>query len=133
MKNFSIGSEIHSLLMADSAVTAQIGNKLFPIVATKRKDENGNEIEVSFPFAVYRRTAYEPQDNKDYQGEKVYIEIFVAAEGYKQSLNIANSIADALNGKSTENIEEIKIVNMWEDWQSDTYLQNITVEITLND
>lgn len=122
MNNFKIGSQIRTLLLNDVAVTEKVGNKVFPLIA------NAN---TTFPFLVYRRAAFRPTYNKDLENEIVVIEIAIATVKYEEGVDIANSVADALNGKTTELIEDIQLTNIYEDFESDTFIQKITLEITL--
>lgn len=122
MKNFKIGSEIVTLLNASSDVTAAVGNKIFPLVANAT---------TTFPFIVYRRSYYTPASNKDYENEKCGIEIIVASAKYNESVNIADYVVDALNHKSTTDIEDITINNTNEDFMDDTYLQRIFIELSI--
>lgn len=122
MNNFKIGSQIRTLLLNDVAVAEKLGNKVFPLIA------NAN---TTFPFLVYRRAAFRPAYNKDLENEIVVIEIAIATVKYEEGVDIANSVADALNGKTTELIEDIQVTNIYEDFESDTFIQKITLEITL--
>lgn len=120
MKNFKIGKEINRILT--EANISGIGNKIFPLIA------NAN---TTFPFMVYRRDYYTLGFNKDYEDEKVGIQIVIASPKYEESVNLADSVATALLHKETEIIDDIQITNMNEDFVEDTFLQNINIEITL--
>jgi len=121
MKNFKIGKEINRLLKNN---VLGIGDKVFPLVA------NPN---TNFPFLVYRRIGYTPMSNKDYFGETVTIEINVASEKYEESVDIANNVADILQGKETEIIEDIRLINVSEIYLQDTFIQNLQFSIVLKD
>ena len=123
MKNFKIGKELTSILLNDDTVSADVGNKVFPLVANAG---------TTFPFIVYRRSSYRPNNNKDYEDEIVSVELAILSEKYEQSVNIANHVADALNGKQTDLIETIKITNIFEDYQEDTYIQKLNIDIYIN-
>lgn len=122
MRNFKVGSEIRKLLMADSKVVEKLTDKIFPLVA------NAGTM---FPFLVYRRSAYRPASNKDYQSEVVSIEIAIATVKYEEGVDIADAVADALNRKHTEIIEDIEITNIFEEYADDTFIQKINLEISL--
>lgn len=123
MKNFKIGKELTSILLNDDTVSADVGNKVFPLVANAG---------TTFPFIVYRRSSYRPNNNKDYEDEIVSVELAILSEKYENSVNIANHVADALNGKQTDLIETIKITNIFEDYQEDTYIQKLNIDIYIN-
>ena len=119
MKNFKIGKEINRLLKNN---VLGLGDKVFPLVA------NPN---TTFPFLVYRRIGYQPRSNKDYVGEIITIEINIATETYQEGVDIANSVADILQGKKTDIIETIQLVNVYELYLQDTFIQNLQFRIEL--
>lgn len=123
MKNFKIGKDIKTLLMADTEVTNAIGEKLFPLV--------GN-AGTSFPFVVYRRSSYKPYSNKDYSDEIVYMELAVLSDKYSESVDVADKVANALEHKETINIDDIIIDNSTEEFNDDIYIQKITIQIVVN-
>ena len=122
MKNFKIGKEINRLLTESNVLG--LGDKIFPLVA------NPN---TTFPFLVYRRIGYQPRNNKDYVGEIVTMEMNVASESYNESVDIANSVADILQGKETQLIEDIQLINVSEMYLQDTFIQNLQFRIELKD
>lgn len=122
MRNFKVGSELRKLLMADSKIVSKLSDKIFPLVA------NAGTL---FPFLVYRRSAYRPASNKDYQSEIVSIEIAIATVKYEEGVDIADAVADALSGKQTDIIEDIEITNIYEEFTDDTFIQKINLEINL--
>ena len=122
MKNFEVGKDIKTLLSLSPEVSSALGNKIFPLIAAAK---------TTFPFLVYRRSYYNPMSNKDYEGERVGIEIVIASTQYEEGVKIVDAVADALLHKQTQNIDDIEAVTMSEDFIEDTYLQRITMEITL--
>ena len=119
MKNFTIGKEINRLLKNN---VLGLGDKVFPLVA------NPN---TTFPFLVYRRIGYQPRNNKDFIGEIVTMELNIASESYQEGVDIANSVADILQGRETDIIETIQLVNVSEIYLQDTFIQNLQVRIEL--
>ena len=122
MKNFEIGKDIKALLSSSTEVSSALGDKIFPLIAAAK---------TTFPFLVYRRSYYSPMGNKDYDGERVGVEIVIASTQYEEGVKIADAVADALLHKQTQIIDDIQAVTMSEDFVEDTYLQRITMEITL--
>lgn len=120
MKNFKIGKELTSILLNNEDVTNVLDNKIFPLVANAG---------TTFPFLVYRRSGYRTDGNKDYGNEIVSVEIAVLSPKYEESVNVADVVADTLNGKNTEIIDDIKIVNIYEDFAEDTYIQKMSIDI----
>ena len=124
MKNFKVGKELITILSGSSAVTEAVGNKIFPLVAVPN---------TTFPFIVYRRSYYTPANNKDYEGEKVGVELVVCSPKYDESVNIADKVATALNHAMTAMVEDIKITNISENFIDDTFTQQINIEVSLKD
>lgn len=118
--------------MANSALTetlTQEGDegvsvKIFPLIA---------DPDTTFPFLIYRRSSYTPDNTKDYRGEKVYLEFYVCCSEYSESVRIMNMVADTLRGKETQTIDDIQITNLYEDFIYDSYVQIATMEVTLKD
>lgn len=124
MKNFKVGKELITILSGSSAVTDAVGNKIFPLVAVPN---------TTFPFIVYRRSYYTPANNKDYEGEKVGVELVVCSPKYDESVNVADKVATALNHAMTAMVEDIKITNISENFIDDTFTQQINIEVSLKD
>lgn len=124
MKNFKVGKEVISILTNDTNVTKLIGNKVFPIVANEG---------TTFPFAVYRRTSYRPENTKDGTGEIVSIEINLLSQKYEEAVNLADVVATALDRKETDLIEDIQITNISEDYIEDTFVERIYIDIYIKE
>lgn len=124
MKNFKVGKEIINILTNDTNVTNLVSTKVFPIVANEG---------TTFPFIVYRRTNYTPASNKDYTSEIVGIEINILSQRYDEAVNIAEAVANSLDRKETEIIEDIKITNISEDYIEDTFVERIYLDIYINE
>ena len=122
MKNFKVGKELVNILSGSSAVTQALGNKIFPLVAVPN---------TTFPFMVYRRSYYTPANNKDYEGEKVGVEIVICAPRYEDGVDIADKVATAVNHARTNMIDDINITNISENYVEDTFTQQVNIEITL--
>lgn len=122
MKNFKVGKELVNILSGSSAVTQALGNKIFPLVAVPN---------TTFPFLVYRRSYYTPENNKDYEGEKVGVEMVICATRYEDGVDIADKVATAVNHARTNMIDDINIKNISENYVEDTFTQQVNIEITL--
>ena len=124
MKNFDIGKELTTIILQNDEITALINDKLFPLVANAG---------TTFPFIVYRRSSFSPRGNKDELSEVVGVELAIISNTYSTSVNLANLVADTLlNVSDNDVIDYIKIVNMWEDFSEDTFIQKISIDIYLN-
>ena len=122
MKNFKIGSEIRNVILSSTAVKNAVDTKVFPLIANAG---------TTFPFIVYRRSSYSPQSDKDALTESVYMEIAIICNNYEQSVSIANDVADVLLAYKSDNIEEIKVTNISEEFISDSFVQKVNLQIDL--
>ena len=122
MKNFKIGSEIRNVILSSAAVKNAVGTKVFPLIANAG---------TTFPFIVYRRSSYSPKSDKDVLNETVYMEIAIICNNYEQSVSIANDVADVLLAYESDNIEEIKVTNISEEFISDKKEQKVNLQIDL--
>ena len=118
----SISKHIYAALSGSVDIQKAIGkNKIFPI-ATK------NEVE--FPFIVYERDNVTPQYDKS--GESVTessVNVYVLAENYTQSLDIAEKVIKALerNEAIYEDFEVINaiMIGASESYTSNTFIQQV--------
>ena len=124
MKNFKVGKEIVSILQGSSDVAGALGTKIFPLIAPAN---------TTFPFLVYRRSYYTPANNKDYEGEKVGVEMIICTQKYEDGVNIADKVATAINHARTTMVDDINITNIKEDFIEDTFTQQVNIEITLKE
>ena len=89
-----------------------------------------------FPFIVYQRSGFNPQNTKDNSDENVVIDLVTAAESYAESIDIAIRVREALEHKrgtfSNIYIEDIIIEDASEDYIDNTFLQSITIRVILN-
>ena len=89
-------------------------------------------------LAGYRRTGIEPSDSKDrfIYKEDTYVEVVIASDKYNESIEIADLVKDALQGKrgiySSINIQDIRMTNADEDYIEDTFIQKLTFNIKTN-
>lgn len=122
MKNFKIGSEIRNTILSSTTVKNAVDTKVFPLIANAG---------TTFPFIVYRRSSYSPKSDKDVLNETVYMEIAIICNNYEQSVSIANDVADVLLAYKSDNIEEIKVTNISEEFISDSFVQKVNLQINL--
>ena len=119
----SISKHIHSALSGYAPIQEAIGrNKIFPI-ATKN--------EVKFPFIVYERDAVTPRYDKS--GESVTessVNVYVLAESYGESLDIAEKVIKALERKEAvyDDFQVIGAIMMGasESYTANTFVQQVT-------
>jgi hypothetical protein len=88
----TISKHIYAALSGSAEIVKAIGeNKIFPI-ATK------NEVE--FPFIVYERDSVLPRYDKSGQSvTESSVNVYILAEGYTESLDIAEMVINALERK----------------------------------
>ena len=127
--SLQVGKAIYNILRNDAKVLDSVGLKIYPLIA---------DTGTTFPFNVYRRTSIEPSDSKDrfIYSEDTYVEVVIASDKYNESIEIADLVKDALQGKkgnySGINIYDIRMTNADEDYIEDTFIQNLTFNIKTN-
>lgn len=127
--SLQIGKAIYNILSTDERVVEKVDNKIYPLVA-----DNGT----TFPFIVYKRVSIIPASTKDryiYQ-EMATVEVVVASDKYNESIEIADSVKEALQGKKGVfdgiNVSKIEFSDASEDFIEDTFTQNITFKTYIN-
>ena len=121
-----ISKHIYSALSKSADIKKAVGNKIYPI-ATKN--------EVPFPFIVYERDNVTPRYDKS--GASVtdsVVNVYVLAESYTESINIAEMVIKALERKEAvyDNFEVIGAVMQGanESYTANTFVQQISFSFT---
>lgn len=127
--SLQIGKAIYNILSNDTRVTDSVGHKIYPLIA---------DTGTTFPFIVYKRTGIKPSDSKDrfIYSEDTYVEVVIASDKYNESIEIADMVKDALQGKRGDysgiNIYDIGMTDADEDYIEDTFIQTLTFNIKTN-
>lgn len=125
MNSFNIGKAVCNILLKKLA--DKVNDRIYPLIADETTE---------FPFIVYQRSGFNPQNTKDYSNENVIIDLVIAAESYAESIDIAIRVREALEHKrgtfSNIYIEDIIIEDASEDYIDNTFLQSITIRVILN-
>ncbi len=125
MSCISIGKVIKSLLVSGLSNT-NVKNKIYPLIA----DET-----TTFPFIIYRRNSISPESDKDQTNDSATFQIMIAANNYAESVDLAEKVRTALVHKSgtiqTIPVEDITLVDGSEEFIDNTFVQNLTLKITL--
>lgn len=84
------GKAIYSILTGDSAVSALVGNRVYPQIAAQG---------AAFPFIVYVLQDTSPSDTKSGVStlDEVRYDIVVASETYAEASDLTNKIRTALD------------------------------------
>lgn len=122
-QKWAIGNVIRDILMDNEDIKSQIGNKIFPVVASE--DTKGD-------FIVYRRTQYSKSSVKfGVYEDKCEVAIIAISENYNNSVQLAYLIDNALTGRHT--IDDIRVEIMLSDssegYEDDKYTQILTFTI----
>lgn len=117
----SISEHIYKVLAASSALTALVGDRIYPL---------GTKFEVTFPFVIYERDAVDVvYDKASRRTAYVDVSVYAAAETYTESLAIAEIISDELDKKEAEytgfSVVDAHIASATEDFVENTFVQRI--------
>lgn len=113
--------------MLDGTTASELlGEQIYPIVA---------DADTTFPFAVYRRTGIIAQSDKDYRGEQINVDVICAALDYATSVECAEAVRSAIEGKSGTygdiDVADVIVENANEDYVANTYIQTLSFRIML--
>lgn len=126
--SLQVGKVIYDILSNDESVKQRVDKKIFPLIA-----ENGT----TFPFIIYKRTSIIPYTSKDrfIHQENATVDVLIASDKYFDSIEIADIVKDALQGKKGEfsgiEVKDINLEDAQEDFTDDTFIQNLTFKITI--
>ncbi len=124
--SLQVGKVIFDILSNDQNLIQRVSSKIFPLVA---------ENNTTFPFIVYKRTGIEPQTSKDklIHKEETNVEVNIMSDTYNDSIEVADLVKTALTGKkgifSGIAVQDIIFTDASEDFQDDTFIQNLTFKI----
>lgn len=127
MTSIQIGKAVKAVLSASSALVAKVGTKIFPIVSKEG---------TTYPFVVYRRNGIDTTYTKDGRaGEVVNMDIVVAASTYIDSVEVADLVRDAIDGKAftyhSMTVKGVQMVAADEDFIEDVYTQTLNFNLYL--
>ena len=114
-----VSKHIYSALTASAELNKAVGKKIYPI-ATKN--------EVPFPFIVYERDSVTPRYDKS--GASVtnsVVNVYVLAESYTESLDIAEMVIDALERKEAI-YDKFEVIGATMEGASESYTANTFVQ-----
>lgn len=122
-QKWAVGNDIRRYLMADTAITATVGNNIYPIVAPE--GVNGN-------FIVYQRDKY----SKSWSKMGVYeddcqVFVTIVSDNYDTAIRLAGLVDNALVGDHKETTHEISIdlVDSTENWEDNKYIETLLLKI----
>lgn len=122
-QKWSIGNDVRTILLNDSAVSGLVGNKIYPLVAPENiKDE----------FIVYKRDKYFKHSTKIgvYEDEcELYLN--AVSDNYDTAIAIASAVDNALTGTHTIDSKKITIelADSTEDFDDDKYIETLLFRI----
>ena len=118
-----IGKLIFQTLSNDSAITAYVGDKIYPVVAP---------YEVTNPYIVFlRMNDYGTGYSKDgVWGDTISFQVNVFSDKYIDSVDIANLVRKSFEGHKISNAElaisNIFLTGASEQFIEDTFMQTLT-------
>lgn len=125
-----VGKYLYSIMSSNIEVSSLVDtDKILPLLALGQ-EENGEYIDIKFPFIVYTREDLTPIYTKDILTENIVkFTILCADKDYENAMNIANAVRHSLEGKrySDENIRisTIRLESIQEDLIENAYVQTL--------
>lgn len=133
------GKYIYSLMVENAELSVLVdSDKIYPLRVELRLDpDTGEEQEITFPFIIYSRTSLEPTYTKNFLTENLLkYTVIVVSDDYDNSLEVANAVRHALEGKAIRNeylnICPIKLDSVTEETMEDTILQRMEFSFAVN-
>lgn len=125
----SISTHIYKTLTEDANIVKAVGKKIYPI-ATKS--------EVKFPFIVYERENVDTRyDKAGASTTNIDESIYILAEGYTESLEIAEMVIAALDRKKASyvgfEVIDATLNDVPEFYISQTYVQQVRMRFTIKE
>ena len=119
-----IGNDIRNLLLADEAVSEQVGNHIYPIVAAEGTDGD---------FIVYSRQKYAKSSTKMgvYQDE-CQVAVVAISDNYDNAIALASKIDNALTGQQVvgDGIRiKLELIDSMETFDDNKFIETLLFEI----
>lgn len=123
-RKWYIGNDIRDILLADDAVSNQVGNHIYPIVAAENTIGD---------FIVYSRQEYTKASVKQgvYQDD-CKVAVVAVSDNYDNAIALADKIDLALTGKHTINQSvdvEITLADSSETFDDNKYIETLLFQI----
>lgn len=117
----SISEHIYTMLSASAELQARVGEKIFPL---------GTKREVESPFIVYERDNVSVDYDKEHKRTAdVDVSVYVAAETYTESVEIAEIVIKALDKELATYdgfiVEDAHVMSAAEDFVDTAYVQKV--------
>lgn len=128
------GLIIYKLLSEDNKVKSYVDDRIYPIVGD---NANFGDKEIPFPYIVFKRNNANITKTKDgsFYGQ-ITLNLLVLSNDYKQSVDIANAVNNALLKYEDKTIQgiylyQIDMASCSEDYLNDAFSQQIYYNITI--
>jgi hypothetical protein len=122
--SLSAGEIIRTVLTSDETVMG-IVTKVFPVATDEAK----------LPYVMYRRAHMEQVPTKGIGADTVGIEVTCYAEQYTQSVELAEAVRAALDGKQASidglSMRSCHLTDSEEAWEDDAYVQQLIFTIKI--
>lgn len=122
--SLSSGEIIRAVLTSDETVMG-IVTKVFPVVTDEAK----------LPYVMYRRAHMEQVPTKGIGADTVGVEVTCYAEQYTQSVELAEAVRAALDGKQASidglSMRSCHLTDSEEAWEDDAYVQQLIFTIKI--
>ncbi len=122
--SISVNKYIYQLLISDEKLKELVGNKIYPLVA---------EESVTYPFIIFTKENAFANYSKDLLCyDTVNISVAIAAVNYFQTVQIAERVRQILENYRDVYFYNILLDNVTEDFQEDTYIQQLQFSAKIN-
>lgn len=124
MSGIAITKYIRTELLKNPQITNKIGNKIFPIVA-----DDGT----TFPFILIKKSGMTTNYSKcGVVNDVVNATIEVVDNNYSRAVELSEEIRKTIERNKFNNISNVEVVNVIEDYISDSYIITQQYKIMTN-
>lgn len=124
MSGIAITKDIRTQLLKNTQLTDKIGNKIFPIVA-----DDGT----TFPFILIKKSGMTTNYSKcGAINDVVNATIEVIDNNYSRAVELSEEIRKTIERNKFKNISNVEVVNVIEDYVSDSYIITQQYKIMIN-
>lgn len=124
MSGIAITKDLRTQLLKNTQLTDKIGNKIYPIVA-----DDGT----TFPFILIKKSGMTTNYSKcGAINDVVNATIEVVDNNYSRAVELSEEIRKTIERNKFNNISNVEVVNVIEDYVSDSYIITQQYKIMIN-
>lgn len=124
LQKWKIGNFLRDLMLADTGITAQVSDNIYPLIAAEGTDGD---------FIIYKREKYyKITTNTQVVMDVCQMDVIAISDNYDNAIALAEKIDNCLTGQhkdSDDNRLNIELIDSIEEFEDNKYIETLVFEI----